>query len=83
MPVNAEAIAVCTNAVEASCAVLVVPVAVGAVGTPVKAGEAKSALEEIAEAIAIYSVSISVPLTILLGSPEPKVSLVVKLVAFV
>lgn len=67
----------------ATCAVLVVEIAVGAVGTPVNAGDAKSALDATAEAIAIYSVSSSVPLTVLLGSPEARVSLVVKLVAFV
>jgi hypothetical protein len=36
-----------------------------------------------AEAIAVYSASISVPLTTLAGSPELRLSLDAKLVAFV
>jgi hypothetical protein len=45
-------------------------------------GDAISALELIAPAIALNSLSISVPLTILLESPVGRVSLVAKLVAF-
>jgi hypothetical protein len=56
--------------------------AVGAVGVPVKAGLLMSALDEIAEAIAVNSVSISVPLTIFPELPVGRVSLAVKLVAF-
>jgi hypothetical protein len=58
-------------------------VAVGAAGVPVKVGLAKSALDAIAEEIALNSVSISVPFTILLGLPVFKLSFVAKLVAFV
>ena len=46
-------------------------------------GDAVSALELIADAIALNSLSISVPLTILPESPVGNVSLVAKLVAFV
>jgi hypothetical protein len=63
--------------------VLVPAVAVGAEGVPVNAGEAKSALDETAPEIALNSLSSSVPLTTLLGSPETSVSFVAKLVAFV
>ncbi len=73
----------CTNAVVASCVVFVLEDAVGATGVPVKVGLLVSALEETAEAIAVNSVSISVPLTILPALPVGKVSLAVKLVAFV
>lgn len=62
---------------------LVAADAVGAVGVPVRAGLFKSALEEIAEAIAVNSVSISVPLIIFPELPEGRLSLAVKLVAFV
>ena len=65
----------------ANCVVFVPADAVGAVGVPVRAGLFKSALEEIAEAMAVYSVSISVPLIILPALPEGKLSLAVKLVA--
>jgi hypothetical protein len=58
-------------------------VAVGAAGVPVNVGEAVSALELTADAIALNSLSISVPLTILPESPVGKVSLVAKLVALV
>jgi hypothetical protein len=63
--------------------VLVPEDAVGAVGVPVKAGLLLSALEETAAAIAVNSMSISVPLTILPESPDGRPSLAVKLVAFV
>jgi hypothetical protein len=56
---------------------------VGAAGVPVNVGEAMSALELIAPEIALNSLSISVPLTILLASPVGNVSLVAKLVALV
>jgi hypothetical protein len=56
-------------------------VAVGAAGVPVNVGDAISALELIAPAIALNSLSISVPLTILLESPVGRVSLVAKFVA--
>jgi hypothetical protein len=72
-----------TKAVVAICVVFVAADAVGAVGVPVKAGLFKSALEEIAEATAVNSVSISVPLTILPELPVGNPSLAVKLVAFV
>ena len=57
--------------------------AVGAVGVPVNAGLFKSALDEIAEATAVNSVSISAPLTIFPELPVGNPSLAVKLVAFV
>jgi hypothetical protein len=57
--------------------------AVGAVGVPVSAGLLISALEEIAEATAVNSVSISAPLTIFPELPVGNPSLAVKLVAFV
>jgi hypothetical protein len=72
-----------TKAVVAICVVFVPADAVGAVGVPVRAGLFKSALEETAEAIAVNSVSISVPLTILPELPVGSPSLAVKLVAFV
>jgi hypothetical protein len=56
--------------------------AVGPAGVPVKVGLLMSDLDEIAEAIAVYSVSISVPLIILEGLPEARPSLTAKLVAF-
>jgi hypothetical protein len=62
--------------------VLVPEEAVGPAGVPVKVGLFRSALDEIAEAIALYSVSISVPLIILEGLPEARPSLTAKLVAF-
>jgi hypothetical protein len=57
-------------------------VAKGAAGVPVNVGDAMSALELIAPAIELNSLSISVPLTILLASPVGRVSLVAKFVAF-
>jgi len=78
-----SAIAPCTNAVEAACVVLVTILAVGTEGVPVNVGLLMSALEATAEAIAVNSVSISVPLTILPELPVGKVSLAVKFVAFV
>jgi hypothetical protein len=81
--VNAADRAVCTNAVVANCVVFVAADAVGAVGVPVRAGLLISALDEIAEATAVNSISISVPLTILPELPVGKPSLAVKLVAFV
>jgi hypothetical protein len=59
------------------------PATVGRVTVPVKVGEAVSALVAIAVEIAVYSVSISAPRTVLLGSPVVRLSLDVKLVAFV
>jgi hypothetical protein len=91
-PVIATALAFCedivpkepvTKAVVAICVVFVPAVAVGAVGVPENAGLARLALDVIAEAIAVNSVSISVPLTILPELPEGNVSLAVKLVDFV
>jgi len=76
-------ISVLTKAVLAICVVLDPLAAVGVTGDPVNEGDAVSALELIAEAIALNSLSISVPLTILPESPEGNVSLVAKLVAFV
>ena len=70
------------KAVVASCVVLVPNAAVGAAGVPVNEGDAVSALELIEPAIALNSLSISVPLTILLESPVGSVSLVAKFVAF-
>ena len=49
---------------------------------PVNVGELTSALLVTAVAIALYSVSISVPLIILSGLPVSKVSFVAKFVAF-
>jgi hypothetical protein len=63
--------------------VFVPDAAVGAAGVPVNVGDAVSALELTAEAIALNSLSISVPLTILPESPVGNVSLVAKLVDFV
>jgi hypothetical protein len=57
--------------------------AVGAVGVPEKVGLATSALELTAEAIAVNSTSISVPLIILPELFGGSVSLAAKLVAFV
>jgi hypothetical protein len=62
--------------------VFVPATAVGAVGVPVKEGLLLSALEEIAEATAVNSVSISAPLMILPELPEGRASFAVKLVAF-
>jgi len=64
----------------ASCVVLEPAVAVGAVGVPVKPGLLISALDAIALATALSSVSISAPLTILPEFPVGKVSLAVKFV---
>ena len=63
-----DATAVVTNAVVAICVVLVPDEAVGANGVPVRVGLLLSALDDIAEAIAVNSVSISVPLTTLAGN---------------
>jgi hypothetical protein len=79
--ITPDGIAACTNAVVATCVVFVPYDAVGAVGVPVRAGLFKSALEEIAEAIAVNSVSISAPLTIFPELPVGKLSLAVKFVA--
>lgn len=57
--------------------------AVGAAGVPVKVGLLLSALDDIAEAIAVYSLSISVPLMTFDGLPVLRPSLTAKLVAFV
>ena len=51
--------------------------------TPVNAGLAKFALVATAVEMLLNSVSISVPLTILLASPDTKLSLVAKLVVLV
>ena len=56
--------------------------AVGAAGVPVKVGLLTSALLDIADAMLVNSVSISVPVMIFAGSPVVRVSLVAKLVAF-
>jgi hypothetical protein len=70
-----------TNAVFAICVVLEPAVAVGAAGVPVKVGLFMSALEAIAEEIAINSLSISEPLTILFELPLGRLSFAVKFVA--
>ncbi len=57
--------------------------AVGAAGVPVKVGLLLSALDDIAEAMAVYSASISVPLITFAGLPVLRLSLAAKLVAFV
>jgi hypothetical protein len=57
--------------------------AVGAAGIPVKVGLLISDLDATAEAIALNSVSISVPLIILFGLPVDSESFVAKLVAFI
>ena len=76
--------AVVANAVLLLPALWVVPmVPVGSVGVPVNTGEIRSALVAIAVAMLLNSVSISVPLTILSGSPEGSASLVAKLVLLV
>lgn len=59
----------------------VTEVAVGAEGVPVNVGLLMFDLEAIAEAIAVNSVSISVPLIILPALPVGSVSLAVKFVA--
>jgi hypothetical protein len=75
--------AAATNAVVAICVVLVPAEAVGAAGVPVNVGLLLSDLDDIADAMAVNSVSISVPLTTLAGSPVVRPSLIAKLVAFV
>lgn len=65
----------------ANWVVLVPADAVGAVGVPVNEGLLISALDAIADEIAVNSVSISAPLTILPAFPVGKLSLAVKLVA--
>jgi hypothetical protein len=57
--------------------------AVGANGVPVKVGLLLSDFDAIADAIAVYSVSISVPLITFDGLPVLRLSLDAKLVAFV
>jgi hypothetical protein len=57
--------------------------AVGAVGVPVSAGELDSALVATAVAIAVYSSSISVPLTVLRGLPVVRASFDAKFVALI
>jgi hypothetical protein len=80
--VTAAVATVCTKAVVAICVVLVLLDAVGAAGVPVNVGDAVSALVEIAVAMLLYSVSISVPLIILAGLPVRSASLDAKSVAF-
>jgi hypothetical protein len=63
--------------------VLVPDEAVGVNGVPVKVGLLLSALDDIAEAMAVYSESISVPLITFAGLPVLRLSLAAKLVAFV
>jgi hypothetical protein len=63
--------------------VLVPAEAVGANGVPVRVGLLLSALDDMAEAMAVYSASISVPLIIFAGLPVLRLSLAAKLVAFV
>jgi hypothetical protein len=79
----AAATAVATKAVLAICVVLVPAEAVGANGVPVNVGLLLSALEDMAEAMAVYSASISVPLITFDGLPVLSASLDAKLVAFV
>jgi hypothetical protein len=79
----ADVRAVVTNAVVAICVVLVPAEAVGANGVPVSVGLLLSALDDIAEAMAVYSASISVPLITFAGLPVLRASLDAKLVAFV
>jgi hypothetical protein len=57
--------------------------AVGANGVPVKVGLLLSALDDMAEAMAVYSASISVPLITFDGLQVLSASLDAKLVAFV
>lgn len=66
----------------ANCVVFVPAVAVGPAGVPVNVGLLMSALEATAEATAVNSVSISVPLIILPELPLGRLSLAVKFVAF-
>jgi hypothetical protein len=80
---NAAAIAVVTNAVLAICVVLVPADAVGVNGVPVKVGLLLSDFDDMAEAMAVYSASISVPLITFAGLPVLSASLDAKLVAFV
>jgi len=70
------------NAVVANWVVFVPATALGAVGVPVKDGLLLSDFDATADAIALNSTSISVPLTIRAASPEGSVSLAVKLVDF-
>jgi hypothetical protein len=63
--------------------VLVPEEAVGANGVPVRVGLLLSALDDMAEAMAVYSASISVPLITFAGLPVLSASLDAKLVAFV
>jgi hypothetical protein len=78
----ADDAAVVAKAVVAICVVLVPPAAVGAAGVPVNVGDAVSALVEIAVAMLLYSVSISVPLIILAGLPVSSASFAAKSLDF-
>jgi len=80
---NTDATAVVTKAVDAICVVLVPAEAVGVNGVPVRVGLLLSALDDMAEAMAVYSASISVPLITFDGLPVLRASLDAKLVAFV
>jgi hypothetical protein len=80
---NTAATAVATKAVLAICVVFVPEDAVGANGVPVSVGLLLSALDDMAEAMAVYSASISVPLMTFAGLPVLRASLDAKLVAFV
>ena len=62
---------------------VVAPIVVALIVPPVIAAEELSVFVAIAVAILLYSVSISVPRTILSGSPGVRLSLVAKLVLFV
>jgi hypothetical protein len=68
--------------VVATCVELVPAAAVGAVGVPVKLGEALSALEATAVAMLLNSVSNSAPLISFKGLPVARESFDVKLVLF-
>jgi len=76
-------IAACVNAVVAICVLLLAAAAVGDTGVPVNVGLLVSALVLIAAAIAVYSSSISVPLTVLRGLPVVKASFDAKFVALI
>jgi hypothetical protein len=83
IPINPEGTEfVSTKAVVAICVVFVPAEAVGAVGVPKRSGLDVFALDAIAEAIAVNSISNSVPFTILFELPVGSVSLVVKFVDF-
>ena len=76
-------IAACVNAVVATWVVVVLADAVGAAGVPVSVGLAVFALVATAVAIAVYSSSISVPLTVLSAFPVAKASFDAKFVALI